>query len=228
MIVRIEPVDFELEHLVLGDGTYFVAALCHTIKCVGRSKVLTRHVQCGLGRGECEKVVAGIGRNRFEHSGILLLGLAVADRFDAPVPLLGVVAEETLLVSNKQRLATVGRGVLPVLVDAVERTLQEEAAARPTDLLADLEREVCAKLVLLQKLRCAVGLRNLVHLLIYIRGGRERNGGQLVGAEIAVVPIGRQKGVACALGRGRLLPGQCNDIPKAQHQGVGLLRRHVA
>ena len=116
------------------------------------------------------------------YSGILLLGLAVADRFDAPVPLLGVVAEETLLVSNEQRLATVGRGVLPVLVDAVERTLQEEAAARPTDLLADLEREVCAKLVLLQKLRCAVGLRNLVHLLIYIRGGRERNGGQLVGA----------------------------------------------
>ena len=36
----VQPVDFQLQHLVLGDGAYFVAPLCHAEERVGRSMVL--------------------------------------------------------------------------------------------------------------------------------------------------------------------------------------------
>ena len=82
-----EATNLELKHLVLGDGTYLVSALCHAIESVGTGEVASRHFQIALCRGEVEEIGAGAGRDEFDGLGIAFLCLGVAQGFDTLVPL---------------------------------------------------------------------------------------------------------------------------------------------
>ena len=173
-------------------------------------------------------MAAGGSGDDLQRLGILLPGLTVAYGLYAPVPFQGVVAKEALFVAHHQRLAAIGRGILLELVQTAQAAFQEQAAAGPAHILVDLDGEVGSELVLLDETCGAVRLGDLVHLLVDIRSRGERHRGQVVGPEIAVVPIGSQEGVTGTLCRGRLFLGQTDGVLQAQHQRVGLSCRSTA
>ncbi len=146
-----QAVDLQLQHLVLGDEPDVVASLGHLVERVGRCVVLLCHLQLVLGRSQLEEVSAGVGGDKLQGLGIVLLGLAEAEGLDAAVPLEGVVAEEVLRIADAEGLTAVGGDLVGQLVQAVDGTVEPEVATRQGDVLADAQTQAGVELVLLEE-----------------------------------------------------------------------------
>ena len=95
-----EAANLKLNHLVLCDGANLVASLGHAIECVGAGKVASCGLHLAEGACQGEELAAGLCGNQFYGLGIVLLGIGIAQGFNAFVPLERVVAEEVLAVTH--------------------------------------------------------------------------------------------------------------------------------
>ena len=181
--------NLQLEHLVLGDGAYLVASLCHAIEGVGTGEVASCHFQVALCVGKAEEIGTAAGRDEFYGLGIVLLCLGVAQGLYALVPLERVMTEEALLVTYAYGHGAEHVGMTAEFAVIVGAGLNEERTSRPTDVLVDAQVEVGTQLALAKIKRTAIALGNLVYLIVDIRRGGQGDTGQIVGTEVAVVPM---------------------------------------
>ena len=168
-------------------------------------------------------MVAGLRGNQFQCFVVSLSGFAESQWFDALVPLERVVAEETLAITYAYGHGAEHVGVVAELAMIVGGALYEECTTRPTYVLVDAQVEVGTQLTLAQVERTTIALGNLVYLIVDVGRGTQCDTGQIVGTEIAIVPMLGEERMACATCRGRLLESQGDGLLKVEHQSVGPL-----
>ena len=192
------------------------------VERVGSRLVGLRYLQVGLRRGKAEEVVGRLCRHQLHGLGILLACLAEAHRLDAAVPLQRVVAEEVLLIGEVERLHIVGCRVRAQEVEAACRAAHLEGTAREPHVLRHAEREVRLHVVLSHVRHRTVGRGHIVRRAVQVGVAPQRQYGQVVGAVVAIGPVGRLVGVACRHGIGRLRLCHLDDLGQRQRASLRL------
>ena len=212
--LALEGVELQLQEVVLRDLAHLALGLGHFVEAVGVLLVLPGGGQVLLGQEEVEEVGDG-GHGHFLRGGDeRCLGLGVAHRLDAAVPLDGVHPEDGL-----RQFETDGDGhellisPVPQLADVVQRGGERELAARQPDVLVDGEFAPQSQVVVADKgVRTVRILVRAVRLAVAGQGAREVDLRQEVGTEGAVFPIGGLQFVEGHGGIHRLCPCQGDGL----------------
>ena len=159
--------------------------------------VLSGDVEIGLCGGKHEEIGTGARGHQLHRLGILLAGNAVSQWLRASSPTQAVVPEQALSVADAEGHAAVAVCPLLELVLTIQVAAHEQRASRQRQVLADVQRQVRAQLVLPHKDIGAIGLGDTADLAVERGCAAQRYRRQVVGFVIAVAPLRCRQRVTC-------------------------------